>query len=87
MNSPFTWGAGGQQVTMDQRRQNIARSLLGVQPIASPMQGVAQLAQAAVDKYNANPLNQFPDAPGGGGAFTGLFGLGGRIFGGGGGLY
>lgn len=85
MDSPFTWGTAGQQVPAN--RQRIIEALANVQPIDNPMQGVAQMAQAAVDNYNSNPLNQFPDAPGGGSFGGGLFGLAGRMFGGGGGLY
>jgi len=85
MENPFMWGANGQQVPAD--RQRVIDALASVQPIGDPMQGFAQMAHAAVDNYNSNPLNQFPDAPGGNSLSGGLFGLAGRMFGGGGGLY
>lgn len=83
MDSPFLWGPNGQKAGLN---RDIAGMLAGVQPIDNPMQGAAMMAQAAVDRYNANPLNQFPDAPGNN-PFSGLFGLGSRLLGGSGGLY
>lgn len=85
MNSPFVWGPAGEAMSPE-RRQMLTQSLM--QPIANPIQGWSQMANAAVDAYRSNPLNQFPEAPGGAKpGFGGMFALGSRLFGGGGGLY
>jgi hypothetical protein len=81
--SPFLWGSNGQAVDPSQYRQQQA----SMAPIDHPLQGVAQMAQAGVDRYQAqNPQSYFPDAPG---AFGNLFGLGQMLIGNrsGGGLY
>lgn len=79
--NPFVWGAGGQQLSPDQL--SVARSLAGadMSPVGSPIEGFARMANSAVDNYNANPLNQFPDQPGGNTIMGALSGLGSRLMG------
>lgn len=83
---PFMWGAGGQKVSP---QQQIAQSLAAadMSPVAHPLQGLSRAAGAGLNSYQSNPMNYFPDQPGGNTFMGGMTGLGSRLFGGGGGLY
>ena len=74
MLQPFYWGAGGRALSPEDKQREVATSL---QPLANPMQGLALLADAAVDNWQSNPRNWYPAAPGQGGGMRpgSLFGL------------
>lgn len=87
MMNPFTWGAGGQQVSPEQAQIAQALAAPDISPVAHPMQGFSRIADAGVNNFRQQPTNYFPPQPGGNSFKGGLTGLASRMFGTGGGLY